>query len=135
MLERIESSENVLAFRAGGRIEKSDYEEVLEPAVHRMLEERGELRFVYVLGDGFEGYTFGAGWEDAKLGIGHLTKWKRCAVVTDREGLRHFIGAFRWMMPGDLKLFHTAEEQAALEWAASDDDGDPQQEPPSEPAS
>jgi hypothetical protein len=29
--------------------------------------------------------------------------------------------AFRWMMPGDLKLFHTAEEQAALVWAAADD--------------
>ncbi len=37
MLERIESPENVLAFRARGHIDKIDYEDVLEPAVEEML--------------------------------------------------------------------------------------------------
>jgi len=118
MIEKIESPENVLAFRASGKIEKSDYETVIEPAVHQMLADRGELRFVYVLGDEYEGYTFGAGWEDAKLGLGHLTKWKRCAVVTNHETLRHYIGAFRWMMPGELRIFDVDELQHAIEWAA-----------------
>jgi hypothetical protein len=33
MLEPIASPENVLAFRAVGKIEKADYDDVLEPAV------------------------------------------------------------------------------------------------------
>jgi hypothetical protein len=118
VLERIESPENVLAFRAVGTIDASDYETVLAPAVEAMLAERGELRFVYVLGAGFDGYSFGAGWEDAKLGVGHVTKWKRCAVVTDHEWIRHTVGAFRWMMPGDLKLFEPGQDEAAIAWAA-----------------
>jgi hypothetical protein len=118
MLERIDAPDNVLAFRAVGTIEKADYDDVLDPAVHAMLDERDELRFVYVLGEGFDGYSFGAGWEDAKLGIGHLTKWKRCAVVSDKDWLRHYLGAFRWMMPGDLKVFPEDQQDAAIAWAA-----------------
>jgi hypothetical protein len=119
VIERIESPDSVLAFRAVGKIEKADYLSVLEPAVEAMMSDRGELRLVYVLGDEYDGYTFAAGWEDAKLGIGHLTKWKRYAVVTDHEALRHYIGAFRWMMPGELKLFPQSEVGAAIDWAAA----------------
>jgi hypothetical protein len=118
MLERLESPETVLAMKAVGTISKEDYESVLEPAVHEMLDRLGELRFVYVLGDGFEGYSFGAGWEDAKLGLGHLTKWKRCAVVTNKDWVHHMVGAFAWMMPGEMKLFDVADTDAAIAWAA-----------------
>src|SRR5262245_7536408 len=119
MLERLESPDTVLAFKAVGKISADDYKTVLEPAVHEMLDRLGELRFVYVLGDESDGYSFGAGWEDAKLGIGHLTKWKRCAVVTSKDWVRHWVGAFRWMMPGEIQLFDVAETDAAIAWAAA----------------
>ena len=119
MIERIDSPDNVLAFKATGKIEKADYENVLVPAVDKMMDDKGELRFVYVLGDDFDGYTFSAGWEDTKLGMHHLTKWKRCAVVTNHDWVRHMVGAFRWMMPGELKVFDVADQQAAIDWAAA----------------
>ncbi len=118
MLERIESPDTVLAFRAVGRVDRIDYDAVLEPAVEQMLATFGELRLVYELGEQFEGYTASAGWEDAKLGIGHLHKWKRCAVVTSHDWVRHLIGVFAWMMPGEIKVFDVAEEPAAIAWAA-----------------
>jgi hypothetical protein len=119
MLEKLESPETVLAFKAVGEISTDDYRTVLEPAAHEMLERLGELRFVYVLGDEFDGYSFGAGWEDAKLGLGHLTKWKRCGVVTSKDWVRHMVGAFAWMMPGELKLFEVGEVDAAIAWAVA----------------
>jgi len=118
MLERLDGPENVLAFRAIGKIEKSDYDTVLEPAVDAMMKERGELRFVYVMDDAFDGYTMGAGWEDTKMGLGHLTKWKRCAVATSHDWIRHAVGMFRWMMPGEIKVFGENEIDLALAWAA-----------------
>jgi hypothetical protein len=36
----------VLAFKGGGKIEKADYETVLEPAVKAMAAVRGEVRLV-----------------------------------------------------------------------------------------
>jgi hypothetical protein len=108
----------VLAFRAVDEIEKSDYETILEPAVEAMLADEGEVRFAYVLGDEFDSYSASTTWEDAKLGFGHVSKWKRTAVVTDREGVRHAVGVFGWMVPGDVKTLPTAEEPDAIAWAA-----------------
>jgi SpoIIAA-like len=118
MLERIDSPDGVLAVRAVGKVEKVDYDKVLEPAVDEMIARAGELRFVYVLGEAFDGYSVTAGWEDAKLGLGHLSKWKRVAVVTSHDWVRHAVGMFRWMVPGDVKVFAMDEQDAAMEWVA-----------------
>ncbi|HEY7439498.1 MAG TPA: STAS/SEC14 domain-containing protein [Acidimicrobiia bacterium] len=119
MLQRIEAADTVVAFRAVGKVERSDYERFLEPAVEALLADKGEVRFVYVLGDDFDGYSVGAGWEDTKLGLHHLSKWKRVAVVTDHDWVRHAVGMFRWMIPGDVKVFPLADQAEALGWAAA----------------
>lgn len=119
MISQLESPEGVLAFRDVGKVEKRDYDDVLEPAVEAMVAERGEVRIVYVLGDEFDGYSMAAGWEDTKLGFGHRSSWKRCAIVTDRDWVRHGVGMFRWMFPAEMKVFATAELRDAIDWAAS----------------
>ncbi len=118
MLQQIESPDTVLAYRAIGKIDKSDYETVLEPAVEAMIAATREVRFVYVLGDDFDAYTAGAGWEDAKLGVSHATKWKKIAVVTNHDGVRHIVSMFAWMVPGEVKTFPLNDEQSAIDWAA-----------------
>lgn len=118
MLQRIDAPDIVLAFRAVGKIEKSDYDSVLEPAVEAMIADKGEVRFVYVLGDEFDSYTIGAGWEDTKLGIGHVSKWRRIAIVTDHGWVQHLVAMFGWMVPGEIKIFPVDEEKPAIDWAA-----------------
>ncbi len=78
-----------------------------------MMKSRDEIRFVYVLGDDFDVYSVAAGWEDTKLGIGHVSKWKRIAVVTNHDWIRHAVGMFGWMVPGDVKVFPLQEQAAA----------------------
>ena len=62
--------------------------------------------------------------DDAKLYVGELvhhdlSKWKRCAVVTDHDWLRHAIGMFRFMMPGEVECFEPCRRcEAAIAWAA-----------------
>jgi hypothetical protein len=119
VLERIDSPSSVLAFRAVGEIDERDYENTLKPAVEAMMQDRGELRFVYVLGDEFDRYTVGAEWEDAKLGLGHLTKWRRAAVATNHDWVRHLLGMFGWMMPGEVRVFPVDDVDAAIAWAAA----------------
>ena len=119
MLEAIESPDNVLAYRAVGKIEQSDYDAILEPAVDAMIAANGEVRFVYVIGDEFDGYSGGAIWEDTKFGTAHISKWRRIAVVTDHDWIRHGVGMFGWMVPGTVKTFPLAEERAAIDWAAT----------------
>lgn len=61
----------------------------------------------------------GAMWEDFKVGMEHLTRWERVAVVTDVEWIKHTMRFFSFLMPGTMKLFLTSEETQAREWIAS----------------
>jgi hypothetical protein len=47
--------ENVLGFKAAGTVTAKDYETVIIPAVEKMFAERDKVRFLYYLGDEYEG--------------------------------------------------------------------------------
>ena len=111
--------ENVIGVEAVGKVTDEDYEQVLIPAVRARLDAGEKIRYVYVLGDDFDGWTLEAMWEDAKLGGGDLRAWEKVAVVTDRDWVEHAVKAFGWMMPGDVRVFALADLDAAKEWAAA----------------
>jgi hypothetical protein len=59
-------------------------------------------------------------WEDLKMGVEHLTRWKRIALVTDIDWMIHVTHLFGWLTPGEMKHFPLGEREAAIAWAASD---------------
>ena len=119
MIEVLENlPENVFGVEAIGTVTDDDYEQVIVPAIARQREELGKVRFVYVLGEQFDGWTLGALWDDAKLGIKDLGTLERIAVVTDKDWLQHTVKAFGRMVPGRLRVFGVAELDAAVAWAA-----------------
>jgi hypothetical protein len=123
MLKTLDSPDNVLAVEVVGKLEKEDYETVLLPALRQMIDGPGEIRCVFVFGDDYKGLTLGGTMEDAKLYVGELihhdlSKWKRCAVVTGHDWLKHSIGMFGWMMPGEVECFALTQVRAAIDWAA-----------------
>ncbi len=66
--------DGVIGFEAVGEVHADDYTGVLIPAVDAAAA-AGGVRLVYVLGERFTGYSVGAGFEDARLGLGHLHAW------------------------------------------------------------
>jgi hypothetical protein len=106
----------VIGFQASGKLETSDYRDVVLPALERALAS-GEVRFLIVMTD-FKGMSGGALWEDLKVGVEHLRKWKRIAVVTDMEWVSHLTGLFGWMTPGETKVFPMDQRSDAIAWVA-----------------
>ncbi len=49
---------------------------------------------LYVIGNDVTSFSPGAMVEDAKVGVEHLARWERMAVVTDRAWIRDGIHAF-----------------------------------------
>lgn len=110
---------NSYAVEACGKINSSDYQNVLGPHFDEARSQGLKLRFLFHLGDQFEGFTPGAAWEDFKLGLKHFRTLERCAVVTDNEivrGTSQFVGA---MIPCPVKVFHNYELENAKTWLAS----------------
>jgi hypothetical protein len=111
--------DGVIGFEADGKIRADDYKQVLVPAVEQQLAAGNDIRIVLVLDD-FDGFTADAAWQDLKLGVEHLSRWKRIALVTDVDWAKHLTHLFGWMTPGDLAHFALADRAAAIAWAAGD---------------
>jgi hypothetical protein len=110
-----------IGFLASGEVTGADYRDVLEPALKAAVE-TGEVRMLYVVEDGFEMDT-GALIQDAKtslrLGAGHLSAWRRTAVVTDVGWVQRAIKSFAFMAPGEVKVWPLADLADARAWVAA----------------
>jgi hypothetical protein len=112
----------VVGFEISGTVHADDYRDVVLPALQRAYAS-DEFRFVIVIPE-FGGITGGALWQDLKVGIEHLHAWKRIALVTDIDWVRHATTLFGWMTPGEVKIFPLAQRDKAIDWAAGSEDPD-----------
>ncbi|MGB8328711.1 MAG: STAS/SEC14 domain-containing protein [Polyangiales bacterium] len=110
--------ERVLGLRASGEVTAGDYKRILIPAIEAKLTQQKKVRLLYVFGDDFKGYTGGAAWEDAKIGMKHLTSFERVAVVTDVEWIVHMIKAFGFAIPGEVRVFDDDDLDTARRWVS-----------------
>lgn len=117
MLEVItDLPDRVVGLRASGEITVDDYQKVLLPALEERLARFEKVRLLYFLGGDFDGFTGGAAWEDAKVGMSHFTSFERVAVVTDTDWIRNMVRAFGFTLPGEVKTFNVDENDEAREW-------------------
>jgi hypothetical protein len=110
---------NVVAFACHGEVTRRDYEAVLVPAVEAALKAHQKVRLYYKTDTDFSGIEPGAMWEDFKIGLMHLSRWERIAVVTDVDWIKATVRAFGFVMPGTVKVFPLAEAVAAHDWIAA----------------
>jgi hypothetical protein len=117
MIEVITSfPDNVIGFKATGRVTRQDYLEVVIPAVEKARKTHSKTRLYYELGPQFSEIDLGAEWEDLKLGLEDYTRWERVAVVTEVGWIKHLVGAFRFVMPGEVRVFANPQVAEARRW-------------------
>jgi hypothetical protein len=107
---------NILAFTAHGQVTGEDYESVLIPAVEAKLEEIDKIRLLYHLDSDFSGFEAEALWDDAKVGLQHLTAWEKIAVVSDNQWMVGATKVFGFIMPCPVKVFAGNQLENAIEW-------------------
>jgi SpoIIAA-like len=123
MVERLtDMPPGTIGLRASGELTRRDYDDTLLPALKEAVESGEPVRLLFQMAPDFEKFSPGALLEDTKtgltLGLGHLSAWKRTALVTDVEWIRRTVELLGWMTPGELRLFPNAELDAAKEWVA-----------------
>ncbi len=112
---------NVVAICCKGQVTRADYGTVLVPAALEALRHNQKVRLYYETDADFKGFDAGAMWEDFKIGMEHLSRWERVAVVSDVEWIRHATKFFGFLMPHRTKVFSRAEAAAAREWIGAEE--------------
>lgn len=110
--------DGVVAVACHGTVTRRDYETVLVPAVEAALGRHNRVRVYYEMAEDFAGFEAGAMWEDTKVGLGHLSRWERIAVVSDAEWIRRSVAALGFLMPAAVRVFARAERDQARAWVA-----------------
>ena len=112
--------DGVTGIRASGRISGADFR-AFAPTMEA-LGAAQEIRIVEVIAPDYEGFGPGGLAMDLKMGFGtllqHHSAFKRIAVVSDKDWVRHTMHALGWMVPGELAVFGLDELDKAKEWAA-----------------
>ncbi|ANB34937.1 STAS/SEC14 domain-containing protein [Rhodovulum sulfidophilum] len=111
-----ETAEGLLEIRATGRVTEQDYETILIPALTRALDWGAPVRLLYQVGPDFEGYSAGALWADARLGLKHWRGFGKIAVVTDSDKIEAGVRMFGFTLPCPVRTFDLDEIDAARLW-------------------
>jgi stage II sporulation SpoAA-like protein len=120
MLERLQNlPPGIDGVKAVGRVSREDYERVVDPIVDAARREGRRIRLLYQVGPEFEGFTAGAAWEDAKLGLASLRLFDGCAVVTDVGWIREATRVMGFVMPCPVRVFDNGRLAEAVEWLRS----------------
>jgi stage II sporulation SpoAA-like protein len=108
--------DGVVGVEAAGEVTAQDYDTVLVPAVARGLEGHEKIRFLYQIGREFTGFTAGAMWGDAKVGLHHWKAFEKCAVVADVKWILDSVNLFRVLLPCPVKVFRNDQLAEAKAW-------------------
>jgi hypothetical protein len=104
---------------AEGQVTRDDYERVVQPLLDEARSQGRRLRFLYHFGPEFHGFTAGAAWEDARLGLRYLRLFERCAVVSDIAWIRESSRLIGALVPCPVKVFTNGQWPDALAWLTS----------------
>lgn len=110
---------HVVGLVASGQVTAEDYETTVIPALEAALKTHDRIRLLYFIGPGWTGFTAGAMWDDAKVGLSHMAAWEKVAVVTDVEWIRAGIKFFGFTITGAVKIFGNDQLEDAKAWVVS----------------
>lgn len=108
------NEENILAFKASGKLTDEDYKTFL-PKLESLIREYGVIS-LYVELEDFQGWEPGAAWDDLRFGLQHDKDFKRIAVVGD-NALEHLgTGMANFFTHTEMRFFNKSEADKAWDW-------------------
>lgn len=120
MLERMKDlPSGIDGVRAIGKISKDDYEAFFVPLLDEARRQGRRIRFLYQMGPEFVGFTPGAAWEDAKIGLQNMRLFDGCAIVTNLGWIRELTRLSAFLMPCPVSVFGNGEMNDAVSWLQS----------------
>lgn len=115
---------HVAAFKATGKVDKHDYDNILVPELEQKNKEHGHLHMLMLLETPVKNFTLGAWMEDAWMGLRHFRGWRKIAIVTNESAVETFTNKFSFVIPGKARGFKLEDLETAKQWVAEEESDD-----------
>jgi hypothetical protein len=109
-------ADRLLELNVTGTVSDDDYKRVLMPALETAIEAHDRVRLLARFDANFKGYTLGAMFDDARMGLKHWKGFDRAAIVTDTGWITRSVKAFSVIMPCPVATFPLGQEDDARRW-------------------
>jgi hypothetical protein len=109
-----EEGRSYLRIHCSGKVVKADYL-LLVPLFEKAVKEDGAQKILFDL-VGFEGWDFGALWEEPKFDYKHLADIQRCAVIGDKKWEQVLANFFKPFTKAKIRYFERADAAEAQAW-------------------
>ena len=117
---------HVAAYRATGKVNKEEYEQVVMARVDEVAVAFGKINFLVLLETDFENYSAGAFLDYLKVSFEHFTKWNRMAIVTDERWVRKAYDMLSPLVHGVINGYELKQFEDAKEWVSEPFEADSQ---------
>jgi hypothetical protein len=121
MIEILPAPDHVFAVKIAGTLTSEDYDRMISEIEAKLA--RHPRISVYADMSEFKDLTAGAAAKDIRYVLGKIGEWgrfKREAVITDKQWLRVLIKTLDPLVPQvEVRAFALSERDAALDWVAA----------------
>lgn len=109
--------ENTVGFRVDGKVDTSDYTDVLQPAIAAALATGQRVNGIVVLGPRFDQRSATSAAEGIDFAELLNQEWGRLAVVSNHMFINMMLKMYAANSPYDVRRFSLADEGDAIAWA------------------
>lgn len=109
---------HVAAYKAWGKVNADEYEQVVMARVDEVAELYGKINFLVYLETDMENYSIEALLDYLKVSFGHFSKWERMAIVTDESWIRQAYRILSPLVHGEIKGYTLNEFDEAKAWVS-----------------
>jgi hypothetical protein len=79
------------------------------------------MRLLFQFEPKFGGYAPSGMWDDTFFGVRHFFDFEKIAIVTDNQTYGSMAHGLAFLIPATVRVFKTADLDAATTWLAEDD--------------
>lgn len=115
MIEVLKETEGkIVATRATGKLNKSDYDIIL-PVLQEKEKEYDKISWYFEM-QNFEGWDLTAAWRDLKFDFKHADQLEKIAMVGAKDWEEKLTQVMKPFTSAEIKFFEINEKELAKDW-------------------
>lgn len=114
MIHKIETANNLVAFRALGQVTTDDFKNIVLPEIEGLSKQTNGINFLFALDTDVQNQTKNSWLQDSLLGLKQFGNWNRVAIVSDSDDISS--DEFTFNETGEFRGFKKLAFNKALKW-------------------